>query len=405
VEEGVPHPGRVLRVPFETAEIFRREYAANLANGGVFVATQEELDLREPVRVELDLLFCKRKLVLAGEVVHRVTAEMASMGAPAGVAVQFDGSPHEVRAQLEPLRTLSGAPEYRPPDPGRRRSPRSAARVAARIASTAGVVSGITRNVSQTGVLISVPGSSPPVGERVRVSLEHPTRGHFLEVDGVVVRAVQTGASVSAVAVEFMPEPAEREAVQQFVEALQTSEHTRRLGGISGDLAELGIMHLVQMLSTSAPAGTLTVRRGLEEGVVGFEGGNLRYARLGPASGVKALVRLFGWNEGSFEFHARLDALGAAEPPIALEAALFDAVRLLDEMGRVDAARFPLDAKPQLAKSAAAAADDMSKVEAAVLDLARAGFSVGRMLDVIPEPDPEIYRALGNLSDSGAIRF
>jgi hypothetical protein len=49
--------------------------------------------------------------------------------------------------------------------------------------------------------------------------------------------------------------------------------------------------------------------------------------------------------------------------------------------------------------------EDLSKVEAAVLDLARAGFTVRRIVDFIPEPDSEIYRALGSLSDRSAISF
>ena len=39
----------------------------------------------------------------------------------------------------------------------------------------------------------------------------------------------------------------------------------------------------------------------------------------------------------------------------------------------------------------------------AVLDLARAGFSEQRILDVIPDPDPEIYAVLVQLLDAGAI--
>ena len=41
--------------------------------------------------------------------------------------------------------------------------------------------------------------------------------------------------------------------------------------------------------------------------------------------------------------------------------------------------------------------------EAAVLDLSEVGFTVERVLDVIPEPDGEIFRALANLSDAGLI--
>jgi hypothetical protein len=41
----------------------------------------------------------------------------------------------------------------------------------------------------------------------------------------------------------------------------------------------------------------------------------------------------------------------------------------------------------------------LTKVEEALLDLASAGFTVQRALEVIPEPDAEIFRALRSLVD------
>jgi hypothetical protein len=47
--------------------------------------------------------------------------------------------------------------------------------------------------------------------------------------------------------------------------------------------------------------------------------------------------------------------------------------------------------------------EPLCKIEAAVLDLARAGFTVQRLLDVIPEPDPQILRALESLCNEGIV--
>ena len=74
----------------------------------------------------------------------------------------------------------------------------------------------------------------------------------------------------------------------------------------------------------------------------------LRYARLGPTTGMKALVRMLAWKEGVFEFHARLDPVKHPEAPLPLEAAMLDAVRQIDEGNRIDRRRFPLDAKPRV---------------------------------------------------------
>ena len=46
-----------------------------------------------------------------------------------------------------------------------------------------------------------------------------------------------------------------------------------------------------------------------------------------------------------------------------------------------------------------------SKVEDAILDLARGEFTIRRILDMIPEPDVEILRALTFLADLGSIEI
>jgi len=396
----VSEPGCVLTVSFESAEAFQSEYSANLVNGGVFVASDELLDLRTHVQVKLLLRFCGKQIGFTGEVVHQITPEMAQLGAPAGVAVQFDRPAHQVREALEPLRVESGAPEYSTPRSGKRDSPRMAARVPARVAGADAEFEGHTRNLSRSGVLVSVPGQGVPVGEKVKLSLSHPTTGESVDLEGVVVRQVEEDGAASALGIQFVP-CAETE---RFVEGIQSAEHMRRLGGISGAIAELGVLNLLQMFAATAPAGTLTLHSGEQEGVIGFEGGLLRFVHLGGISGRKALARLVSWNEGSFEFHAHLDAAEPLEAPLPLEAALLEAAVEQDEFNRTDRSCFRGDATPCVA-DAGADHDDLSKVEAAVLDLARAGFTVQRIVDFIPEPETEVYRALESLSDRGALSF
>jgi len=393
---------RVLRISFADAEAFQREYVQNLVNGGVFVNTIQEFELLEPVRVEIVLAFCKKKLRVNGEIVHRVPREMAQVGATPGVAVQFEGSVQEIRARLDPLVIACGPPMHQPADSGRRRHPRVAARVAARIEGEGQGIAGHTRNLSRSGALVAVQGEGPSVGERVRLTLEHPTTGEEMQVQARVARQVETAGAVSALGIEFETPAARREELERFVENLQTAEHTRRLGGISGAISTLGAQDLLQMFGTSAQIGTLIFHHGEDEASVGFEAGVLRYARLGPTTGMKALVRMLAWKQGVFEFHARLDPVQHPEAPLPLEAAMLDAVRQIDEGNRIDRRRFPMDANPRVIE---VPADLKGKTVEAVLDLARAGFSVQRILDVIPEPDPEIYAALAQLLDSGAISF
>lgn len=394
---------RKLRVIFKNAEAFQQEYSANLLNGGIFVPTEADIEIRDRVSVVLVAKFCRQKVDFEGEVVHRVTPAMAQMGAKAGVAVQFDDPVTQVRAKLEPFRKAGGATDPAPVQDSRRRAPRAPARVPARIDGSVRSFEGYTRDLSRSGVLVAVSGEGPPVGEKVGVLLIEPESGEQIVVQGVVTRLIEKNGVVSAVGIEFAPGEGKRDGMERFVDDVQSVEHNRRLGGITGDIGELGIQSLLQMFASTAKQGTLAIRHAEEEGLIGFEGGLMRFVKIGGASGLKALVRLMSWETGSFEFHARLDPIQHSDAPLPVDAAMLEAVRMIDEGQLVDASRFPSEATPQVDN--AADTSGLSKVEAAVVDLAGAGFTVQRMIDVIPEPDPEIYRALESLLDGGVLAF
>ncbi len=107
-------PGRILKLEFETADEFQQEYNANLANGGVFIPTTQTFELREGVNIELSLISEGTIATLSSEVVHMIPPEMATAGGTPGVAVQFQGAAHEIRATLEPLTPGHGHPSIPP---------------------------------------------------------------------------------------------------------------------------------------------------------------------------------------------------------------------------------------------------------------------------------------------------
>jgi len=399
-------PSRVFQLEFESAEDFQREHRANLVNGGVFVATEEPATLREFVSVELSLAGESGTVRLDGEIVHIVPPAMAEAGAVPGVAVQFACTKTALRAALEPLVQATGAPRPEPPDSGRRKAPRVPAQVPIRIKAPGISLSGHTRDISLCGVLVSVPGDSMPVGTRVQLTIVHPTRSESLGVDATVTRQVASKGGAVALAIEFDPPPERQDEVHHFIADLQSVEHSRRLGGMHGSLSEIGPQNLLQMLGKTAPRGTLTVTHDNEEAVIGFEGEMLCYVRLGPVSGLKALTRVLDWEEGSFEFHARLESTMAEGSPMRLDAALLEATRDLDELRTLDLSVLPFDAMVRFQSAPAGpGGEGSSKVEDAVLDLARGEFTIRRIVDMIPEPDVEILRALTFLADLGSIEI
>jgi len=442
---------RRLRLTLPDAPTFRVEYERNMANGGAFVPTGETFELREIVEVEVELPFCGESLVEEAEVVFCAGEESVPPGGSAGVAVQFLGDPGELRQRLGRLLEIAGggpqevpagfdpserdlgavaeeppprrpvkrgAPAARPgseratpvqdDDPlravgDRRTAHRAAARVPARLASSNVELEGITRDLSETGVLISGDASELPIGKVVRLELTHPESGERLEVPGIVSRHVETEGTVTAVGVRFSAKGADAKRVRAFVRGVKEIEAERIRGGISGVIEELGMPNLLQMLGKSSPCGTLTVIRGAEEGVVAFEQGRLRYVRLGSLRGGKALVRLLSWDKGTFSFHAHVDPLEQEDPPVSLDGALLDALRELDEANRAERGAPQPATVFRVDREALAAESGFSKSEEAVLDLAAAGFTLRRILDVIPESDAEILGALQSLEDRGIL--
>jgi Tfp pilus assembly protein PilZ len=402
-----PGQPRCLRVRFDEALVFREEYERNLSNGGLFVPTEDMFDLRELVEVELVLAFCGKVLRLPGEVVDWRPPELASAGVVPGVAVQILDGARELRARLQPFASLAPARPVilAPPGPADRRDARRApARVPARIASGDESAGARTRDLSTTGALISMEGQPLPVGDALRVTLVHPTRGQTLEVPATVVRHIEGADGVMSVAVRFAPEASERRKVERFVEEVQATEHARKLGGIAGSIAELGVPSLLQMFAAGAQQGTLFLASGGHEGTVVFERGMLLAVRLGAVSGLKALVRLLAWREGTFEFRGSAEAQADGEPPLPLDAALLEAMRQVDELARSPLAALP----PRTAftvrrKALERHASDLDKNEQAVLDLATAGAVLGRICDVIPVADAEIYAALASLVERGVL--
>lgn len=404
IAQAMPAQGRVLRLCFDTQEAFREEYERNIAKGGAFVAGADFAEPREVVELELELAFCGERIRLPAEVVAGVPAELAGAGVTPGVAIQFDLPVQELRSRLGPLAEVSELPEEAAR--GRRRAPRYESDVAVRLETASGWIAGRGRNLSRTGALVAIEGEAPAVGSDVRIGFTHPSTNEEFVVTCRVARELPSDGAERALGIHFAPDSELEADFLQFIEEVQVTEHAQRLGGISGPLEELGLPDLLQMFASSSRSGTLVVEGGEEQARLIFENGLLSSARIGAASGMKALVRLLGWRQGHFQFRGEVDATETDEAPITVEGALLDAARLLDEQRQFDPARFPGPARLVLdAERLAAEQPKLGTDELALVDLAAAGFTVAAALDVIPTPDPEIYAALHSLAERGVLRL
>jgi len=440
----MPGAARSLHLVFESPDAFRTEYARNLVKGGAFVPTRGQFSLRELVDVRLEAPFAGEKLALRAEVVHCLTPDAVAPGVAPGVAVQFLDPTPELRARLEAILEYAPddagsieAPGDDGADPGalefgdsvdvdpdaetrvagfestaverdvnerthRTREERAPARVPVRVQGPTGkALQARTRDLSKTGLLLSVDGEELPVGREITLGLMHPTSGDVMEVSGKVVRHLAGEGVVPAVAVEIQAGP-KADAVARFVEEVRKVDEEQRRGGIRGPLEELGAVSLLQMLAALSKRGTLTVTCGLEEGMVAFEEGLLVAAQVGSVTGAKALARIFSWREGHFEFRAHVDPLPRPTTPESMEAAILEALRRIDESNRMSGPQLAPGARFTVHREKLGKLDrPLGKTEEAVLELAAAGFTVRRILDVIPENDAQIRSSLLALVERG----
>ncbi|MEE8580046.1 MAG: PilZ domain-containing protein [Myxococcota bacterium] len=401
-------PSNALRIEFETEETFRNEYNANISKGGIFIAGPTHCEVRDLVRVELILKYCQQHLVLDGEIVHRVSSELATSGATPGVAVHFNARAKELAERFRPYVQAGPAVNEKASGIGRRRAPRAPARTPALLRTRdQGLIEARCRDLSLVGALISLYGDFVPTKQPLKLWLGYPSSGMEMEVNVRVMRQLENeDGEITALGLEFLTSDEEQEKVTCFIAEVCAAEHSRSMGSIQGSISKVGVENLLQMFGQSTPQGTFTAIRGTEEGFITFEKGQLCAARLGLFAGIDALAEMLTWSEGKFEFRARVDWDRPGGASLPLDAAIVEAMRLVEEKLRHKPPRFSPEAHLAVVGDAMKAArSELSKAEEAVVVLAEVGMTVGKVMEVIPEPRSSIARMLGRLVERGLIRI
>jgi len=409
-----------IQIRFDSPEALREEFEKNIANRGIFVATEDELEVRQSVEVEIVLTYVdpgQVALCLIGEVVHRIPLEMATSGATPGVAIQFEDSARELQNAFSSLLGQAPAPAADEDTSGKKRrgSKREAVRVPIRVMPTMSPpFEATSRDLSATGVLLSLKEHPLPIGEFVRICLWHPSGEPSVEIDGKVIREVHNKrGQIAAVAVAFERDQAEDPHIADVIDALRQAGHRSKLGGIRGSIADLGLANMLQMFGTTAPQGTLIVERDGEQGWVAFAGGQLLAAEVGSRSGHDALVVMLEWGDGRFQFEAAADRkLVESAERCPLEGAVLKAMCVLDERARdeqeagnetsgtlvQDTTTFGVDANQEQRLRSS-----LDKTGEAVLELARSGMPTEKLKSIIPEPAARVQAALEELVELGVL--
>lgn len=427
----LPAEPRILRLVYEDPAAFREQYSRNLSHGGGFVPTAECFEPRELVEVSLEAPFADETLRLRAEVVHQQPRD--------GVSVQFLAPAAVVRVQLatileraRALRPTHPAPIVAPgedeavlvretgqgafgweeepavlaDDPNEKthqaRAVRHGIRMGVRVRGPDGVVlTGLTRNVSASGLLLSVPGERLEVGSEVALALLAPSLERPLEVSARVVRQLQAPGIVPGVAVQLHPSPSDQE-IALLVEDLASSHGGGTRRALADRFGAEGAGGALRLIAALARGGTVAFASGTEEALFVLESERLLAAELGPVKGLKALARVLSWPEGSFELTDEILLAPSSGPALPIGEAIDRALELAEQP--VESPVLAADARFVVhLERLEGRRRPLSEAETSVLDRAAHGFTLRRILDFSPESDASLLRAISSLRERGVL--
>jgi hypothetical protein len=171
-------------------------------------------------------------------------------------------------------------------------------------------------------------------------------------------------------------------------------------GDFRGNLLQIGVTDLLQVLSMNQRTGVLTISTATGVGEVRLVQGEIVDAIYRRIEGTKALFRLLGESEGSFVFASGIGtALRRVEQPTHV--LLLDGLRQVDETRR---GRFALGSDQDALQSQldpSAVVDDLARSVLAELEVPH---TVDELLDLLPDSDLAIIKVIQKLLGEGHLR-
>ncbi len=353
------------KVRFKGYDEFFTQYTENISPGGLFIRTDRVREVDQVIRLWLALPGSDDEVEILGRVAHaRKPAEAAAEGKTAGMGIEFLEMPFEQKQRLNDyfLGGLSDVPTE--PEP---QNEKPATRFTGRvlIVEDDGLLQrkirklleskGMEIDVASTGVE-AITRCMKQVPDLILSDIEMPT------LDGWgLLRMVKARAALSSIPFVFLTSRASetnrlkgyRQGVDDFLsKSTPPAEIIARLDrilsrvhqpsrdaapswGLGGDLQQMGLPTLLQMLELERKSGVLEVVG--EEGTitVRFSYGQPVAAELMPdgVSGKDALYRMMDWQAGRFKFRItdidEKDEIGAS-----VSALLMEHARVSDEENR-----------------------------------------------------------------------
>ncbi len=189
-------------------------------------------------------------------------------------------------------------------------------------------------------------------------------------------------------------------ARRMFALPVKSAEVAVERGDFRGDVQQVGVPDLLQLLCMNRRSGTLSVSTSSGAGEVRLVNGEVVDAVYRRLEGEKALYRLLAEPEGTFAF-----ASGAAAPLRRVQTPtnvlLMEGMRQIDELRRT---RERLSVDDDALVAAAELEDEPSDEVTRVWEMLATPHSLNELLDDLPLPDLRVVEIVERLMEGGVVR-
>jgi hypothetical protein len=183
-----------------------------------------------------------------------------------------------------------------------------------------------------------------------------------------------------------------------------TASHRPTAKSVSGSIEEIPLPDLLQLLSTSRKSGVLVLRTDWGTGRIFLRKGQIYFASIeeaGSASPRKAMFRMLGWTQGSFDLEPPDERPVAEEMADSTEALLMEGMRQLDELRELEGKLPARGATISIPRPLGPKLRDLKPEELDVFQAALSANTAQKLLDESPRPDLETGQVLVELVKKG----
>ena len=198
------------------------------------------------------------------------------------------------------------------------------------------------------------------------------------------------------------------EVLSRIEQVFRRVEAARAVSGesreIEGNLAQIPLVDLLQILSVNRKTGRLAVEREGERAVIVLRDGRVLDATLGNVAGEKALFRLLTRREGQFAFVPGQVAEAAGRIDRRVEELMLEGLRQADEAARLLAVLPRAEDTVELALHPSEIPPGLHPITEEVVTLLGSPRRFQEVVDRCPASDLEVMRAVLALLERGYAR-